>query len=516
MPRIAHRDLPVFALPVPASRIYVVTSPVLAAAVQRASRTLSFAPLVPDITRRVLGLSDKIVAIARHNVDPDPGEPGGFITDIHDLVYTTLGPGDALAELTREAAGELSRQVQAETARLERLEARARASGKGGDEELGEAVPNLLEWVRHFVTVGTARFLYGDANPIALDPELEQSFWDFDHGLGSLLTGILPRWTARRAWTGREKLAKALVEYLEAGRDRDASKIVQERIRIAREHGFDIEGIARSELSFLFAGIVNTATTTFWLILHVFADPVILAAVRAELEAVLERDQAGADAAAGQWKLSIESVKNGCPLLLAIFRECLRVGSDNFSTRLVKEDTLLADRWFLPKNSIVQIAGGVIHADADIWGADVASFNPGRFLDRKHPMHAHFSRQQQQQQKVANGHAKANANEGTDGAAANSTSAAVNPHPAAFRAFGGGKTLCPGRHFATNEVVSFAAMIVLGFDLVPLDGRERLAVPPKDDRILPVHILEPPAGQEVRCRIRLRPVGERRRVRVVL
>lgn len=37
-----------------------------------------------------------------------------------------------------------------------------------------------------------------------------------------------------------------------------------------------------------------------------------------------------------------------------------------------------------------------------------------------------------------------------------------------FRAFGGGKILCPGRHFATNEVLAVVAMFVARFDMTPV------------------------------------------------
>ena len=50
---LKNRDKPIFTLTVPFSRIYIVTDPSLAAAVQRASKALSFTPLVPDVTNGV-------------------------------------------------------------------------------------------------------------------------------------------------------------------------------------------------------------------------------------------------------------------------------------------------------------------------------------------------------------------------------------------------------------------------------------------------------------------------------
>ncbi|KAJ7169857.1 cytochrome P450 [Mycena filopes] len=437
---LSNRDKPIFTLPVPRSRIYVVTDPALAAAVQRASKTLSFTPLVPDLTKRVIGLDADTVELLRQNIDPEPSEPHGFLASMHDMLYTYLGPGEPLNALSLGAARELGRQITAHAAQLKAAES-----------------VNLLEWVQHFVTIGTAQYFYGPENPLAKHPQLEKAFWEFDHGLGRLLLGIVPAVTARAPYRAREALAAAFEEYLDAGYHDRASDIVQRRVEIAHQHGLSNAATARSELSFLFAGIVNTATSTFWAVLQLFARPELLAAVRAELPAAVMEDPT-----TGERRLSMDSLKGACPTLHAVFRECLRVGSDNYSTRLVKSDTILAGQWHLKAGSVVQIAGGVIHADETIWGADADTFDPTRFLK--------------------------------DGE--------VKVHPAAFRAFGGGKTLCPGRHFATHEILAFVAMIVLTFDLEAADGETRIPVPLKEDRVLPVHVLEPQTSVYVKVKVR--------------
>lgn len=487
---LSNPQLPIFTLPVPKSRIHIVTDPALAAAVQRASKTLSFTPLVPDLTKRILGLDSGIVKIVRQHLDPEPGQEKGFLADIHDMVYSYLGPGNELNELSLDATRQLAREVNDFVSTL----------GKEGVEV------NLLHWIRHFVTVATAKFLYGPENPLtsasspgAQNRELEQAFWDFDSGIGQLLIGILPSLTARKPYMGREKLAAAVATYLEEGKWKGASRIVQNRVEIALRHGWTLRQASRSEVSFLFAGIVNTATTTFWVVLQLFASSSqagghtgaegFLGRVRRELEEVVEEQR---DEETGERKrvLSLDKVKNGtaCPTLMAVLKECLRVGSDNYSTRLVKSDTMLAGQYFLKKDSVVQIAGGIIHADERIWGDDAGVFNPERFLSS--------SSSNKPRDKGTNGDEEQDNIGKGNGNGTTSTSTSGNVHPAAFRAFGGGKTLCPGRHFATNEILAFVAMIVLTFDLEPVakgegKGQGRIKVPEKDDNVLPVHILEP-------------------------
>ncbi|KAK5626333.1 hypothetical protein RRF57_002048 [Xylaria bambusicola] len=441
--RIRNRHLPIFTLPVPGSRIYIVTEPSLAAAVQRASKVLSFTPIIPEVTERVLGLDKATMEITRKNLDPGPGDDRGFLADIQEMVYVWFGPGNYLNEITLDAAQELRSKV---------------LSYAASQEENRNPKPiDLLAWVRHLVTVSTAKYFYGPHNPIALDPTLEQCFWDFDHGLGKLLMNVLPSIIARNAYNGRERLVKALEQYLENGYHKTGSEIVQKRVKIALHHGWTLRATARSELSFLFAGIVNATTSTFWILLQIFADPELLSTVREEIAQVVKPSEKSQGSHLENHRIGIGDLKDRCPMLVAVYRECLRLGSDNYSTRMVKENTILADRYFLKKGAVVQIAGGVIHADQSIWGDNVDDFNPRRFLEPKQQ----------------SGAVKQN-----------------QIHPAAFRAFGGGKTLCPGRHFAMNEILSLVALVVLIFDIEAPDGN-RIKVPKKNDGVLPVHILEP-------------------------
>ncbi|KAI1209292.1 cytochrome P450 [Annulohypoxylon truncatum] len=45
------------------------------------------------------------------------------------------------------------------------------------------------------------------------------------------------------------------------------------------------------------------------------------------------------------------------------------------------------------------------------------------------------------------------------------------PNPVAFRGFGGGTGLCPGRHFASTEILAFAALMITRFDVRPIGGK---------------------------------------------
>lgn len=44
-------------------------------------------------------------------------------------------------------------------------------------------------------------------------------------------------------------------------------------------------------------------------------------------------------------------------------------------------------------------------------------------------------------------------------------------HPGAFRGFGGGVNLCPGKALATTEVVALLAMLAMRYEMKPTSGQ---------------------------------------------
>ena len=119
------------------------------------------------------------------------------------------------------------------------------------------------------------------------------------------------------------------------------------------------------------------------------------------------------------------------------------------------EDTVISDQYILCKGATVLIPSGILHADPTVWGPDAAEFRPRRFLNKQHK------------------------NQGV-----------------AFRAFGGGTLLCPGRHFAFTEVLTFVATMVLGFDITPENGGV-WAVPDRDTYNPSLGVLKPVSNTRV-------------------
>jgi len=135
--------------------------------------------------------------------------------------------------------------------------------------------------------------------------------------------------------------------------------------------------------------------------------------------------------------LDIGKLRTTAPLFHSTFQGVLRTRSYNASVRVALQDTLLQNRHLLNKDGVIHMPSHVIHNDPSIWGPVASTFDANRFLPK--PSHATSFKKQRR-------------------------------HPAAFRAFGGGTTLCPGRHFATTTIISIVAMLVHRYEIAPVSG----------------------------------------------
>lgn len=144
------------------------------------------------------------------------------------------------------------------------------------------------------------------------------------------------------------------------------------------------------------------------------------------------------DRESGEYRIDLADVRTNCPILLSTFKETIRCRSLGTQVRICLEDHLLNDRYLLKKGGIVTIPQLVQHTSVDAWGEDVHKFD-----------HLRFVKGQDRSKKI---------------------------NHTAFRAFGGGHTICPGRHFSTTEIMAFAALMVLKFDIAPIKrGKDGVA-----------------------------------------
>lgn len=272
-----------------------------------------------------------------------------------------------------------------------------------------------------------------------------------------MLPGVLAP-TGNRA---RARLGAAFQDYFrhyEPGQS-TRSAMAEKRHNINTEYGITPWNAGRLEVGVLLGILANIIPTMFYMLIHIYYDQHLLKRIRNELET----SSVKTDADGKTRNLSIVTLKEKCHLLHATFREVLRHHALGSSVRYVREDTLLDGRYLLRKGMVVQMPMSVLHSDRGAWGADASTFCPDRFL-------VHGSEDV--------------------GKSVRQTSAS------AFRPFGGGTSLCPGRHVATLETMALAAMMVLRFDLKPVNGP--LVIPASKQESLATNVFPPERDVKIR------------------
>lgn len=279
----------------------------------------------------------------------------------------------------------------------------------------------------------------------------DTEFRDFDTDLNLLLVNIAPAFIARKGHYGRRKLANAFKRYLETDPTGKSSALTEARYAVGQKLGLSTTNMGRLEVGTLIGVLVNTVPALVYLLYHVFSDQSLLKDIRAELESVISID--GSNSKLLMFDISI--LKEKSHILLSTFQEVLRVYARGASARLVMEDTLLNNQYLLKKGAALMIPQAVMHSDTSVWGS--IDFDAHRFLKQ--------------------------------GSTKRSSAASYRP-------FGGGATLCPGRHFAADEILTVAAMMIHKHELSPACGQWRRPTPYQPN--LATNIFPPKTDIEVR------------------
>ena len=253
---------------------------------------------------------------------------------------------------------------------------------------------------------------------------------DYDSNLAPLLIGVFPSFIAKKAYYGREKVVTSFVKYYEAGGQlQDASSLAYARWKTQSEVGFTTETIARLETATAIAILSNTVVLSFWTLFDIYSRPSLLTTLRHEIT----QNALSVPLGTNTHTLDIGALRDSCPALTSTFQEVLRTRSMASPLRVLRSDTVLDKQYLLRANALLIMPSASINHEARSWGDDDA-FDPLRF---------------------------------TDGA---------KRSPSSFMAFGAAPELCPGRHFATGEILAIVAMVVLRFEMRPVaNGGEWVA-----------------------------------------
>ncbi|KAF3003989.1 hypothetical protein E8E14_007603 [Neopestalotiopsis sp. 37M] len=395
-------NVPMYTLRMPGSRLYVVNSPSLLGPIQNQVRKLSFTALEAAIAANIFGINKETNAIMGRDLTNEHG----YLMNFPKYVHSALSAGAGLDAMNRRAIEVISQSLDSWAAR-------------------GSTNIKMFAWVRHELLLASTDAVYGPGNPFR-DAAMENAWNTFEPKMMMFLLKLWPRFLARHSYKAREYMAQVWERYFDERSYEKGSELIKARLKINEDFGISLKETARMEVAGSQAILSNTLPATFWVIYHVFSDPVVLGDIRDELMQGVRQDIDGVCI------IDLAHVKSSCPLMLSTLKEVMRFHSTSTATRIAMEDHQLNDDIFIKKGSTIMMPSKVQHTNRDVWGATVDEFNHRRFMRE---------------------------------------SGVKRVNPVAFRAFGGGSTLCPGRHFASTEMLMFAALLALRFDLHPVEGK---------------------------------------------
>ncbi|KAI0179259.1 cytochrome P450 [Hypoxylon sp. FL1284] len=317
---------------------------------------------------------------------------------------------------------------------------------------------------------------------IDLNPGFVECYWQFDEIAGRLGWG-LPKFLQRKSVKTRARLHSMTARHIDSawehfdwhGPDADSdwephfgSRLSRETAKWLREHGFSNHAAAGHTLATLFGLNGNTVPITAWAMIELIKDPCLFQAVRDEALSSYTTD-----AKTGARRIDPRVLTN-LPLLQSLYVEVMRMHVSFNATRKALEPVVI-DGFAVEKGALVQTCSRIAHYDESVWGVE------------GHPAAEFWAWR----------HVKAaDAVDVGTGEAIRQSQSAMKGRSASFLAYGGGHVMCPGRHFAKQEIMLAIAILVTKFEIefvswIRHDG-SRSDRPAQDDQMYASFVAMPP------------------------
>ncbi|KAF2177968.1 cytochrome P450 [Zopfia rhizophila CBS 207.26] len=405
---------PIFTLGLPRGKMYIVISPDLVTACDRRAKIVSFAPYVVAFAKRILAAGQDSIRLLSEDLLEDKGTTT-LRPETMKIMHQVMIPGDCLDELMQTVLNDVSRSLDTVI-----------TNGN-------QAVVPMFQWIRSFVGIASTNAIYGSERNPMKDPAVMDGFWAVDKDFALLGLEFLPGLIASAGNRGRERFFDAFRKYYATDSLQTASHLIKARYEVNRKHGVSDEDVAHFDLGVCTALLVNTVPAVWWTLYHVFSDEALLVELRRGIEATVSAQSESSEPSSAT-SIDVPHVIKTFPLLDSFVKEVLRVHSNSMSARFLLQDKVIEDdkgaAYLLKKGSFLAMPSARVHASSAAWGPNASTFDPARFL--------HLN-----SDKVPK---------------------------SAYRAFGGGHALCPGRHFAMNEIMSILIIMVIKYDVAPLDS----------------------------------------------
>ena len=399
-----HLSRGILTIPLPGTRIYLVTTPTLISSIQSKSRHLSNNPLFTTWTLRWAGIKSNSDGAEKIRRDMDNHKVESWTSEIRNQGLKALAPGPGLE---RMRAVFIQRNGSFVTALSEKVIS-------------GQSTVDMWEYICHSVTVAGSTAVWGPSNPFEVHPDLWKTFWDFENDK-KYITNNLP--FGRKGYQAQAKLIKAFEEFHQdeeaterAGSFGKSRWIVNQRFDLSKSDN------ARIDIPGIVGQTANTVPATYGLLSYILCDNRLLTEIRQELDVLLTRESGGR-----RISFNALGIRQQCPLFVSTLYEVMRIISIGTTIRAIIEDLPLKvgeEQYILRKNATVYMAGGVVHTSSEFWD-NPTSFQPDRFIKYSSP---------------------------------------ETQIPGLFRGFGGGNGLCGGRLLVVSEMLATVGSLLVRFD----------------------------------------------------
>ncbi|KAF3920566.1 hypothetical protein ABW20_dc0110441 [Dactylellina cionopaga] len=298
---------------------------------------------------------------------------------------------------------------------------------------------DLFAWVKKTMFPASGRALYG--YKLRITDDLVANFWKWD-GAFLELCKFYPDWLIPGVRAARSKVLNEFIRWREEVKDlrneieddveweeNFGARLIRERVKLTEQvlEEDDVKGHACIHLSIFWGLEANAIPTAAWTIANAVLVPGLLGRLKAEVSPFRRPAAEGSSMPT----FDIEQLTK-LPLLNAVWQESMRLGVSSLSPRMVIEDTEI-DGFMYKKGGMIQGCAPVVQLEEEYWGKNVMEFNADRWLPFP----------------------------GEDPIVAGKR---IRDYQSKIRPFGGGHSICPGRHFAAQEILATVAIFVTAFE----------------------------------------------------
>ncbi|KAI3332060.1 cytochrome P450 [Xylariaceae sp. AK1471] len=302
---------------------------------------------------------------------------------------------------------------------------------------------SLFETIKSTMTESATLSFFG-SRIFELNPDLVLCYWDFDAVGGKLIWG-LPKWLSPGPYKARSRLYLMTRKYVDSawkgydpdGPDADwdphwGSRLSRETAKWFRGAGISDKALAGHVLGTLFRLHGNTVPITTWILMELIKDPSLMKDVRDEALQAYELDTGTGKRRLSAQKLTLQ------PLLQSIYTEVLRLHVYfTINHKVVRPVEI--DGYHIPKGSLVQACSRIAHLEESVWGAD--EHPASEFWAERHIKYIDTIDKVGERQFF------------------------MRDRPTSFFPYGGGHVICPGQHFAKQEIMMAVAVLITKFDI---------------------------------------------------